>query len=231
MIEFIDPYAEKVHSALGVPALLVRIGSRRIAFEIEEIIGRQEIIIKTVNAQFTTLPGVIGAAILDNGLPIAVLEAATLGRHFLNFRQTGEDIRDHIQLVGNQDYHVQPRILVVDDSITMRKVTTKILGKYDVEVKTAKDGLDAIDTLVDWMPDVILLDIEMPRMDGFEFATHVRNDSIIDKVPIIMITSRTGDKHRKRAESIGVNDYLGKPYTEEALVDAIEGVLNNKLKK
>lgn len=231
LIAFVDPNAERVLSPHGVPALLVRVGSRRIAFEVEEILNRQEVIIKTVNAQLTSLPGVIGAAIMDDGLPVAVLEAATLGRHFLSFRETGEEISDRIHTTELEEIRNKPRILVVDDSITMRKVTTKILSKYDVEIETAKDGLDAIDTIVDWTPDLILLDIEMPRMDGFEFATHVRNDSILDKVPIIMITSRTGDKHRERAESIGVNDYLGKPYSEDVLVNAIEGVLNSKLKK
>ncbi|PID65983.1 MAG: hypothetical protein CR977_00040 [Gammaproteobacteria bacterium] len=80
------------------------------------------------------------------------------------------------------------------------------------------------------MPDAILLDIEMPRMDGFEFATHVRNDSILAQVPIIMITSRTGEKHRERAKAIGVNDYFGKPYSEETLITSLQNVLGKTLK-
>ncbi|PID58755.1 MAG: hypothetical protein CR957_00095 [Gammaproteobacteria bacterium] len=231
LIDFIDPYAEKISQPQGVPVLLIRVGSRRLALEVEDIFGRQEVIIKSVNPQFTTLPGIIGATILDNGQPVPVMEVTTLARHFLNFQEQGIDIRDIINPEVVEGASVQPRVLVVDDSITMRKVTTKILSKYDIEHRTAKDGLDAIDVIGDWTPDVILLDIEMPRMDGFEFATHIRNDSAISSVPIVMITSRTGEKHRERAEGIGVNDYLGKPYSEETLIASLETILGKELSK
>lgn len=231
LIDFIDPYADKVISPQGIPALLVRIGSKRIAFEVEDIENRQEVIIKSVNPQFTSLPGIIGAAVLDSGQAVPVMEASTLGRHFLSFQSISGEIRELIEPEVVAEMTSVPRILVVDDSITMRKVTMKILNKYDVEAQTAKDGLDAVDVINDWIPDVILLDIEMPRMDGFEFATHVRNDSMLKDVPIIMITSRTGEKHRERAATIGVNDYLGKPYSEDTLLASLQGVLGKALKK
>ncbi len=97
-----------------------------------------------------------------------------------------------------------------------------------MRVLTAKDGLDAISVLQDTKPDVILLDIEMPRMDGYEFASHVRNDERYADVPIIMITSRVGDKHRARAIELGVNDYLGKPYQDAQLLDAIQRQLEDR---
>ena len=112
--------------------------------------------------------------------------------------------------------------LVVDDSITVRRVTQRLLERNGMRVVTAKDGLEAVSVLQDEVPDVILLDIEMPRMDGYEVASHVRNDPRLADVPIIMITSRVGDKHRARAIEIGVDDYLGKPYQESQLLDAIE---------
>jgi chemosensory pili system protein ChpA (sensor histidine kinase/response regulator) len=112
--------------------------------------------------------------------------------------------------------------LVVDDSITVRRVTQRLLERNGMRVLTAKDGVEAMALLQEHVPDVILLDIEMPRMDGYEVAAHVRNDPRTADVPIIMITSRVGDKHRARAIELGVDDYLGKPYQESQLLDAIE---------
>ena len=111
----------------------------------------------------------------------------------------------------------------------MRRVTQRLLEGHGVRVVTARDGLDAIRVLQDFEPDVILLDIEMPRMDGYQFATHVRNDPKLENVPIIMITSRSGEKHRARAIEIGVNDYLSKPFQESQLKKAIETLLGREL--
>jgi chemosensory pili system protein ChpA (sensor histidine kinase/response regulator) len=118
--------------------------------------------------------------------------------------------------------------LVVDDSITVRRVTQRLLERNGMRVMTAKDGLDAISVLQDHVPDVILLDIEMPRMDGYEVASHVRNDPRLKDIPIIMITSRVGEKHRARAIELGVNDYLGKPYQETQLLQALEPLLQRR---
>jgi chemosensory pili system protein ChpA (sensor histidine kinase/response regulator) len=112
--------------------------------------------------------------------------------------------------------------MVVDDSITVRRVTQRLLERNGMRVLTAKDGVDAMALLQEHTPDVILLDIEMPRMDGYEVASQVRNDPRLADVPLIMITSRVGDKHRARAIELGVDDYLGKPYQESQLLDAIE---------
>jgi chemosensory pili system protein ChpA (sensor histidine kinase/response regulator) len=117
-------------------------------------------------------------------------------------------------------------VMVVDDSITVRKVTTRLLERNGMHVVTAKDGVDAVAVLQETIPDVFLLDIEMPRMDGYELATHIRNDAKLKNIPIIMITSRTGEKHRQRAIDIGVNRYLGKPYQESDLMDNINEILN-----
>ncbi|NNM13716.1 MAG: response regulator, partial [Gammaproteobacteria bacterium] len=109
-----------------------------------------------------------------------------------------------------------------DDSITVRRVTERLLERNKMEVLTARDGLDALNILQEHLPDLILMDIEMPRMDGYELAEHVRKDERTKNIPIIMITSRTGDKHRNRAMEIGVDDYLGKPYREDQLLGALQ---------
>jgi len=130
---------------------------------------------------------------------------------------------------GNTSKNKIPTVLVVDDSITIRKVTTRFLERNNYKVATAKDGIDAIQVLQDFTPDMILLDIEMPRMDGYELATYVRSTKRLKDVPIIMITSRTGEKHRQRALDIGVQQYLGKPYNETELLSNIETVLHQNV--
>ena len=115
---------------------------------------------------------------------------------------------------------------VIESSTT---ITSNLsLKRQGFEVVTAKDGLDAISVIAENKPDIILLDIEMPRMDGYEFASHVRNDERVADVPIIMVTSRVGDKHRARAIELGVNDYLGKPYQDAQLLEAIARLLEEK---
>jgi chemosensory pili system protein ChpA (sensor histidine kinase/response regulator) len=115
-----------------------------------------------------------------------------------------------------------PLVMVVDDSLTVRKITSRMLAREGYEIATAKDGVDALQQLQDVKPDCILLDVEMPRMDGFEFARNVRADEATKGIPIIMITSRTADKHRNHALEIGVNEYMGKPYQEEQLLALIK---------
>ena len=120
-------------------------------------------------------------------------------------------------------------VMVVDDSLTVRKVTGRLLGRQGYQVVTAKDGVDALEQLGDLMPDVMLLDIEMPRMDGFELARNIRADQKLKGIPIIMITSRSADKHRQYAMEIGVNHYIGKPYDEDTLLGLIDLHVNPQL--
>jgi len=132
--------------------------------------------------------------------------------------------------VEEEPVDIIKNIMVVDDSVTVRKVTTRFLEREGFNVITAKDGVDALRVLQDEIPDLMLLDIEMPRMDGFEVAKNIRTTSRWKHLPIIMITSRTGDKHRDRAMELGVNDYMGKPYQEEALLEGINKLLSEQKK-
>jgi len=110
---------------------------------------------------------------------------------------------------------------VVDDSLTVRKFTTRLLAREGFGVATARDGVEALDQVRVALPDVILLDIEMPRMDGFELTRVLHSDPRTAGIPIIMITSRTAEKHRQYAMDLGVRVYLGKPYSERDLVTHI----------
>jgi chemosensory pili system protein ChpA (sensor histidine kinase/response regulator) len=127
------------------------------------------------------------------------------------------------KLVARQE--TTPLAMIVDDSLTVRRLTSRLLERAGYRVVTAKDGQDALERLQDELPDVILLDIEMPRMDGFEFTRHARADSRSAGIPIIMITSRTAEKHRTHAYELGVNAYLGKPYQEDELLGEMRALL------
>ena len=202
------------------PVLLVRSGKSRMAIHVEATLGNHEIVVKPLAAQLSQLPSVSGATILGDGNVVLILDVQGLVRL--------DSIEESGHLSPNREETIidsQPTIMVVDDSITIRKVTTRFLERNHYKVSTAKDGVDAVQKLQDFTPALILLDIEMPRMDGFELATHVRNNERLRKVPIIMITSRTGDKHRQRALDIGVQEYLGKPYNEGQLLDCVREVI------
>lgn len=204
-----------------VPVLIIQGEDKPIAVHVDELIGSREIVVKNIGRQISTVPGISGASILGDGSVVLILDMQTLVDRFHEW-----DFAHEAGMV--QEAPVENRIpivMVVDDSITVRKVTARLLQRNQFQVMTAKDGVDAITQLHDDIPDVMLLDIEMPRMDGFELATIIRHDERLKHLPIIMITSRTGEKHRERAEQIGVNRYLGKPYNEETLLGTIDEML------
>ncbi len=203
-----------------VPVILVRAGDHSAALLTDEMIASQEIVVKSLGPQLSSIRGISGATILGDGRIVLILDINALvrqGAPVVELKKTAPAPTDQ-----------RPLALVVDDSITVRRVMERFLQRNGMRVVTAKDGLDAISTLSETKPDIILLDIEMPRMDGYEFAKHVRNDERVSDVPIIMITSRVGDKHRARAIEIGVNDYLGKPYQDARLLDSIQRLLEER---
>ena len=196
-----------------VPVVLVRAGEHSTALVVDELLGNREIVVKSVGPQIAGIRGISGATILGDGRIVIILDIGALVRAEWRGRGLAPAERDQ----------ADRRIfaLVVDDSITVRRVTQRLLERNGMRVLTARDGMDAVAMLQDHVPDIILLDIEMPRMDGYEVAAHVRNDPRLRDVPIIMITSRVGEKHRARAIEFGVDDYLGKPYQETELLEAI----------
>jgi chemosensory pili system protein ChpA (sensor histidine kinase/response regulator) len=177
------------------------------------------VVVKTLGPHIASVAGVTGATILGDGRVIMILDPGTLVR-----AQRGAE-PPPVAAPAQRELTA----LVVDDSITMRRVTQRLLERRGVKVLTARDGLDAITVLQEHEVDIILLDIEMPRMDGFEFTKTLKGDGANAGIPIIMITSRSGEKHRAKAIEIGVNDYLSKPYQESQLVSAIESLLGREL--
>ncbi len=207
----------------AVSLVLIRAGENSTALLTDSLEGSREIVVKTLGPHIASVPGVTGATILGDGRVIMILDAGTLVR--------AQKSPERAAVEPQPQTTAAPTLtaLVVDDSITMRRVTQRLLERRGAKVFTARDGLDAITVLQEHPVDIILLDVEMPRMDGYQLATHVRNDAKLKHLPIIMITSRSGEKHRAKAIEIGVNDYLSKPYQESQLVAAIEALLGKEL--
>ncbi|HBD20907.1 MAG TPA: hybrid sensor histidine kinase/response regulator, partial [Arenimonas sp.] len=204
----------KAQDSLQMPLLLARSGDLRAAICIDQVLGSKEIVVKPVGPQVNSIPGIFGATIMGDGRVVVILDVAPLVRRQATTDREAELAAAAPAVVARRI----PAVMVVDDSITMRKVTGRVLERHNFEVLTAKDGVDAIEKMAERVPDLMLLDIEMPRMDGYELAQNMKSDPRLKDVPIIMITSRTGDKHRQRAFDIGVNRYLGKPYQEVELM-------------
>ena len=208
----------------NVSLLMIRSGERKAAFRVSGLQGQQEIVVKPVGPQISSVPGILGGMIAADGQVVIILDMGPLIRRGLE--QAIEPVKE---VVVPKEEARQPMVMVVDDSITMRKVTSRVLENHSIEVMTAQDGIDAIEKLHDRVPDLMLLDIEMPRMDGYELAQHIRSDARLRHVPIVMITSRAGQKHRKKARDAGANAYLTKPYQEADLVARVGEMLDMEL--
>jgi chemosensory pili system protein ChpA (sensor histidine kinase/response regulator) len=204
-----------------IPTLFVRAGNRRVALLVDGIDGSKEIVVKSVGPQMGAIRWIAGATILGDGRVVLILDVPTLTRA----DTTPQYVPSQVTETVKEEKQTAKTIMVVDDSITVRKVTARLLKRQGMDVLTAKDGLDAVTILQDHIPDLMLLDVEMPRMDGYELATLVRNNPDWKPLPIIMITSRTGAKHRDKAEKIGINRYLGKPFNETELLENINALL------
>lgn len=205
--------------SLPLPVLLVRSAEHTMALQVDTLLGSREIVVKSLGQQFSTVQGLSGATVMGDGSVVVILDPHALVRKEMALATAAIAMTGH-EPVQEKEREVQT-VMVVDDSVTVRKVTTRFLEREGFNVITAKDGVDALRVLQDEIPDVMLLDIEMPRMDGFEVAKNIRSSQRWRDIPIIMITSRTGDKHREHALSLGVNKYLGKPYQEDVLLESI----------
>jgi chemosensory pili system protein ChpA (sensor histidine kinase/response regulator) len=193
--------------------LLVRSGIQRIAMHVDELVGNREIVVKSIGPQLARIPGVAGATVLADGAIVLIVNPVQLARH------AGDgSARVALESATAAAAGAAPVVMVVDDSLTVRQVTSRLLEREGYRVVTAKDGVDALEMLKESLPAAMLVDIEMPRMDGFELARNVRADRRSAGIPIIVISSRTAEKHRAQASRLGVNAFLGKPYQEAELL-------------
>ena len=216
------------------PVVIFRSASQRVAMHVDEVLGNQEVVVKNLGPQLSRLPGLAGMSVLASGAVVLIYNPVALATVY------GDQVRAAsagVSMLAETDSPDAPKaptssllsgpsqvplILVVDDSITVRRVTQRLLQREGYRVSLAADGLQALERLQEERPTVVLSDIEMPRMDGFDLARNIRADSALRDLPIIMITSRIAEKHREHAMELGVNHYLGKPYSDEELLSLIQ---------
>jgi chemosensory pili system protein ChpA (sensor histidine kinase/response regulator) len=212
------------HIAHSLPVLLIKGNSgQTTALLVDQLIGsRAQIVVKPIGQQLSSVGVIAGATILGDGHVCLILDGQNIARQ-IQATQRLKQATEQREL--SRHGNARRLIMIVDDSVTVRKVTSRLLERQGYDVVTAKDGADAIEQLESIQPDLMLLDIEMPRMDGFEVTNWIRHHEIHQELPIIMITSRTGEKHRERAFSLGVSDYMGKPFQEAELLSNVEHLL------
>jgi len=211
-----DDEASAAHGQRSTPVLVLQGGSGRIALRVDEVLGNREVVVKKIGPQLSRVAGIAGATVLGSGEIVLILDPVALA---LN-AGAAPRIKALVERPARR-----PTVMVVDDSLTVRRVTQRLLEREGYRVKLAKDGVEALELIADGAPDLMLVDIEMPRMDGYDLTRQVRAGEATKDIPIIMITSRTADKHRNVALGLGVNAYFGKPYQEPVLLAAIEELL------
>jgi chemosensory pili system protein ChpA (sensor histidine kinase/response regulator) len=215
-----------------LPVVVFRSASQRVAVHVDEVLGSQEVVVKNLGPQLSRLPGLAGLSVLPSGAVVLIYNPVALATVYgdqaraLSADHAQPDVLEQrtggVAVVPGADPASRiPLVLVVDDSITVRRVTQRLLQREGWRVALAIDGLQALERLAEETPAVVLSDIEMPRMDGFDLARNIRADARWAHLPIVMITSRIAEKHREHARQLGVNHYLGKPYSEEELLGLV----------
>jgi len=225
------------------PVVVVRSGAERVAVHVDEVIGNREVVVKHIGPHLARLEGIAGATTLGDGEIVLIYNPVVLAQRFV--RERGEVTPAAMRLSGENTGAVAefvgagnampvsglvtlPTVMVVDDSLTVRKASQRLLTRAGYQVVLARDGVDALRQLQEVMPDAMLVDIEMPNMDGFDLTRNVRADSRTTHMPVVMITSRTAEKHRRYAAEIGVNVYLGKPFNEDELLRTLRQLIGEK---
>ena len=218
-----------------LPVVIFRSAAQRVAVHVDEVLGNQEVVVKNLGPQLSRLPGLAGMTVLASGAVVLIYNPVALSQVYgTQARALSADRAqpEVLEVVAGQPAKpaapamaaapAVPLVLVVDDSITVRRVTQRLLTREGYRVALAADGLQALEKLAEELPSVVLSDIEMPRMDGFDLARNIRADERLKQLPIVMITSRIAEKHREHAKELGVNHYLGKPYSEEELLSLVK---------
>ena len=215
-----------------VRVLIIRSASQRVAVHVGEVLGNQEVVVKNLGPQLSRMPGLAGMSLMANGETVLIYNPVALAavygesaHHRLAALPAAQVQEMGAELAPQAPVKQAPQVMVVDDSLTVRRVTQRLLQREGYRVLLARDGLEALELLGQELPDVILSDIEMPRMDGFDLVRNLRADARLRGLPVIMITSRIAQKHRDHAAELGVSHYLGKPYDEEALLSLVQGCL------
>ncbi|MCA3192973.1 MULTISPECIES: Hpt domain-containing protein [unclassified Cupriavidus] len=229
------------------PVVVVRSGAERVAVHVDDVLGNREVVVKHIGPHLARMEGIAGATTLGDGEIVLIYNPVVLAQRWVRERgatapatpvlaaprhagQTGAvaEFVDAGTAVPVPGLMTQPTVMVVDDSLTVRKASQRLLTRAGYQVVLARDGVDALRQLQEVLPDAMLVDIEMPNMDGFDLTRNVRADARTSHMPLVMITSRTAEKHRRYAAEIGVNVYLGKPFNEDELLRTLQQLIGDK---
>jgi chemosensory pili system protein ChpA (sensor histidine kinase/response regulator) len=210
-----------------LPVILARSGDHAVALQVDRVIDSREVVVKTFGAQFGDVGGISAATVLGDGNVVIILDCMELLRSY----EASVDVPTvpfvAEAVVGPVSIKKVQTVMIVDDSIIERKATARLMEKQGFAVVMAENSVDAMSRLQSVRPDIVLLDIKTPRMDGFEVLRSVRRDENLKGIPIIMITFKAGKKHRQQAMMLGVNKYLGKPFEEAKLLATLEEVIES----
>jgi len=204
--------------------MLLQSAGQTIALFVDEVIGNQEVMVKNLGVQLAQMPGLSGMTVLPTGPTVLIYNPVALAAIYGSLdvnpaaKVLAEPLENSAEPSTDSNANQAPLVMVVDDSITMRRVLQRLLQREGYRVAVAADGRQALDTLRLERPALVLSDVEMPRMDGFELLSSIRNTAQLATLPVVMITSRIADKHREHAKTLGANEYLGKPYSEDELL-------------
>ena len=214
--------ADKTSATL--PVLVLAAGDQKVAVAVEKILSGRDIVVKTLGSHLRKVKGLIGATLMGDGSVVPILDAADLVGHAGTATRPRSVVPVPHRLIHRDE---TPLLMVVDDSVSVRRVMTNLLKNSGWQVLEAKDGIDALEKLqqAERQPDLFLLDIEMPRMDGYELLTSLRSQTEHRQTPIVMVTSRAGDKHRQKAKRLGATDYVIKPYQDDELLSLLRSLL------
>ena len=206
-----------------LPVLILQLGERRIGLVVDQLIEAREVVVKTLGNVLRQVRGLTGATLMGDGSVVLIINPSDLvqeSEKSVSYDDT------KIAAGGSQPSGVYD-VLIVDDSLSVRRVVSNLIRNGGWNPLTAKDGVEALEVLQTSAkkPDVVLLDIEMTRMDGYELTTTLRRQPQYQRLPIVMLTSRAGEKHRQRAFELGATDYLVKPYQDENLLAVVRRVV------
>jgi len=202
--------------------VMLRSAGQSLACHVDEMVGHRDVVVKNLGSQLSRLPGLAGITVLPTGEMVLIYNPVALASVYgESERRLQAEGRKNAGISAEQSIPEAPLILVVDDALTVRRVIQRLLQREGYRVALANDGVHALEILEQQRPLMVLSDIEMPRMDGFELARTIRARAEWTDLPIVMITSRIAQKHRDHAMALGVNHYLGKPYSEAQLLGLI----------
>jgi chemosensory pili system protein ChpA (sensor histidine kinase/response regulator) len=210
--------------------LIINSAGRRNVLVIDHLISQREIVIKSTGSHLRYVKGISGVTIMGDGrvVPILNIDALLLGTKSIVAETVPSDFSTFFDSGGGQSPAKSLEIMIVDDSVSIRQVVSRLIEAQGWRVQTAKDGIDALEKLRDLHPDLIILDIEMPRMNGYEFINALKAHPGYGDIPVIMLTSRTAAKHREKATSLGVKGFIVKPYNDDDFINLITEVTNSK---